>query len=164
MYGKKDLSAFNIRKHLLILTKDACENNHRNASGDYHLDDGFLLLVLGWYPLTIMCQWSLMSYSGSETCGWPRQPNIMVPTRIRFFYNPSALCLALWAKNRIRLGAGNWCGDFLSIFSPSGSRSSKSTYNALTINYLLVFSLLQHFDLKKLKSNTYVYILLVHNC
>ena len=30
---KKNLSAFNIWKHLLILPKDACENNHRNASG-----------------------------------------------------------------------------------------------------------------------------------
>ena len=40
----------------------------------YHLDSGFLSLVLGRYPLTIMCQWSLMSYSGSETRVWPRQP------------------------------------------------------------------------------------------
>ena len=38
------------------------------------LDGGFLSLVLGWYPLTIMCRWSLMSYSGGETLVWPRQP------------------------------------------------------------------------------------------
>ena len=27
-----------------------------------------------WFSLTIMCRWSLMSYSGSETRVWPRQP------------------------------------------------------------------------------------------
>ena len=35
-----------------------------HASGVYHLDGGF----------TILCRWSLMSYSGSETRVWPMQP------------------------------------------------------------------------------------------
>ena len=40
-----------------------------HASGFYHLDSGFLLLS-GWYPLIIMCWWSLMSYSGRGTHVW----------------------------------------------------------------------------------------------
>ena len=38
-----------------------------HADGVSSPDRGFLVLVLGSYPLTIMCWWSLMSYSGSET-------------------------------------------------------------------------------------------------
>ena len=101
--------------HLEVLGVVSRDHPPSHASGDYHLDDGFLSLVLGSYPLTIMCQWSLMSYSGSETRGWPRHQHNNGPTRIRFLITP--LLLALWAKHRIRLrgvcggggGGGNWC-------------------------------------------------------
>ena len=82
----------------------------------------------------------------------------MVPTRIKIFDNPSALCLALWAKNRVRLSGGlmHPIGslrrehNFLSLHlkyiknPPSDLlclRSSRSKCNTSTINYyLLVFT------------------------
>ena len=44
------------------------------ADGVNNLHSGFWWLALGWYCLTIMCLWSLMSYSGNEARVWPRQP------------------------------------------------------------------------------------------
>ena len=38
-----------------------------HATGVCHLDGDFLSLVSGSYPLNIVCRWSLMSYSGSDT-------------------------------------------------------------------------------------------------
>ena len=88
------------------------------------------------------------------------------PHQEQIFDNPSALCLALWAKNRIRLGGGGEGGGrtdapnrlFMKEVLHSDSiknktnkrkqkilsdllclKSSRSKYNASTINYLLVF-------------------------
>ena len=78
-----------------------------HANVVHHPDGGLLPLVLGWYPLTIMCQWPLMSYWGSETCvsdvgnqyhNGPQQDQI--------FDNISAPCLTLWAKHRIQFQGG----------------------------------------------------------
>ena len=87
------------------------------------------------------------------------------PQQDQIFDNPSALCLALWAKNRIRFRVGGMGGggggvvmhpigslrrqyDFLSLhfFSPSDLhclRSSRSKYNASTINYFFFYSTLR---------------------
>ena len=52
------------------------------TDGVYHLDGGFLSLVLGSYALTIMCRRSMMSYSGSKASNI-----IIVPNRVRFFFS-----------------------------------------------------------------------------
>ena len=66
-----------------------------------------------WYwliALTIMCWWSLKSYSGSETCLSKATNVIMVPHQDQVFDNPSALCLALWARHQIWHGGGGGGG------------------------------------------------------
>ena len=85
------------------------------------------------------------------------------PHQDQVFHNPSALCLALWAKTPIRLPGGG-CSIFFSsssfvvlFFSPSDLlclRSSRSKYNRSILNYLLLlclvlFSFFLHCDLKK---------------
>ena len=59
---------------------------------------------LNWYPLslTIMCQWPLMSYTGSETFLTWVTDTIMVLTRIWFL---TALCLAL-GEQKLDLALG----------------------------------------------------------
>ena len=90
------------------------------------------------------------------------------PYQDRIFDNPSALCLALWAKHRIRMGGWGGGGGGtdapyrlfmkgvrLSVSTIKNNikknppsdllclRSFRSKYNASTINYLLVFSALR---------------------
>ena len=109
-----------------------------------------------------MCWWSLKSYSGSETCLSKATNVIMVPHQDQVFDNPSALCLALWARHQIWHGGGGGGGGggtdthkrlfmlgtyffnllFIFLSSPSDLlclRSFRCKYNASTINYLLVF-------------------------
>ena len=72
--------------------------------------------------------------------------HIMVPNRIQYNYdNPSALCLALWAKNQIWLGGGGGGGERL--IHPIGS-SFWSEYNSPS--FFSLFSFLHHlnFELK----------------
>ena len=120
-------------------------------------DSGFLLLVLGWYPLTIMCWWSLMSYSGSKTCLTKATNIIMVPTRIRFLITP---LLSAWHCGP-KIGVGEGVGgdlmyptgslrreyDFLSLhFFPHGFilfKVFRMWIKCLTINYFFFLSTIQ---------------------
>ena len=131
------------------------------ANGIYPLDGGFLSLVSGWFPLTIMCRWSLMSYPVKHVSDLGNQHN-NGHHQDQIFDNPMALCLALWTINRIGLGWGDkggwgWGGGRtdapnrlfmkgVALSLPSDLlrwMSSRSKYNASTINYLLVSSTLQ---------------------
>ena len=74
------------------------------------------------------------------------------PYQAKIFDNPSAPCLALCAKNQVKLCpqsapyGGSKTLSSLFFFFPSdllSLRSSRSEYTASTINYLLAFSILQ---------------------
>ena len=110
----------------------------------------FLSLILGWYPLiVIMCQWSLMSYLGSETHVGQATNIIMVFTRIKFWITP---LLSGFGEAKIWIGSRRdmypigslwreWASPLFRFFFPILLllRSARPKHNASTIDCLLLF-------------------------
>ena len=67
---------------------------------------GFLSLVFGSFPLLIMRQWSLVSYSASKHISDPGNQHDNYLDHDQIFDNPAALCLGLWINNLMGVGEG----------------------------------------------------------
>ena len=105
----------------------------------------FFPSVLGWCFLTVMCRWSVMNYSGHETCVWPRQPIIMVLLKMVGPFKPFEVRLSVshliyplttrvvWAPQMISQPVS-------SIFPCSPLRSGTCRTPGLSIHSLMLSS------------------------
>ena len=115
------------------LTKDGAQDNHLDfhpAPEVWPPGRGFLSLVLGWYFLTIVCWWPLTAEQClTKVIGSPPGSD---------FDNPSALCLALWAKNQVpRWGCGWWWGwDWCTLFMKAVGLSLSLWLDLFTVTWL----------------------------